>query len=41
VAQPTGSRVLTLHTSRATAFISDKISAQAGRIIELNRGEAK
>ncbi|KAK1613213.1 hypothetical protein QYE76_036886 [Lolium multiflorum] len=40
MAQPTGSRALTLHTSRAAASISDKISAQDGRIIELNRGEA-
>jgi hypothetical protein len=28
-----------LHTSRVAASISDKISAQAGRIIKLNRGE--
>jgi hypothetical protein len=38
-AQPTGSRALTLHTSRAATSISEKISAQASRIIELNRGD--
>jgi cell division septum initiation protein DivIVA len=41
MAPPTGSRALTLHTSRAAASINDKISAQAGRIIELNQGEAE
>jgi hypothetical protein len=40
VAQPTSSRALTLHTSRAAASISEKISAQTGRIIELKSGDA-
>jgi hypothetical protein len=39
VAQPTSSRTLTLHTGRAAVSISEKISAQTGRIIKLNRGE--
>jgi hypothetical protein len=39
-AQPNSSRALSLHTGRAAASISEKISVQAGRIIELNRGEA-
>ena len=40
VGQATSSRALTLHTSRAAASIGEKISAQTGRITELNRGEA-
>jgi hypothetical protein len=40
VAQPTSSRTLALHTGRAAISISEKISSQTGRIIEMNRGEA-
>ncbi|KAM0890754.1 hypothetical protein ACQ4PT_026841 [Festuca glaucescens] len=40
VAQPTGSRELTLHAGRATIAAGEKVSAQLGRIVELNRGEA-
>jgi hypothetical protein len=40
VAQPTCSQSLTLHAGRAAVAVSEKISAQTGRIIELNRGEA-
>ncbi|KAM0872708.1 hypothetical protein ACQ4PT_038528 [Festuca glaucescens] len=40
VAQPTGSRELTLHVGRAAIAAGEKVSAQLGRIVELNRGEA-
>ncbi|KAK1631593.1 hypothetical protein QYE76_005908 [Lolium multiflorum] len=40
VAQPTCSQSLTLHAGRAAVAVSEKILAQTGRIIELNRGEA-
>ncbi|KAM0901262.1 hypothetical protein ACQ4PT_020094 [Festuca glaucescens] len=40
VAQPTGSRELTLHAGRAAITAGEKVSAQLGRIVELNRGEA-
>ncbi|KAM0846564.1 hypothetical protein ACQ4PT_055585 [Festuca glaucescens] len=38
--QPTGSRELTLHAGRAAIAAGEKVSAQLGRIVELNRGEA-
>jgi hypothetical protein len=38
--QPASSQSLTLHTGRAAIAASEKVSAQLGRIIELNRGEA-
>ncbi|KAM0923582.1 hypothetical protein ACQ4PT_005451 [Festuca glaucescens] len=40
VAPPTGSRELTLHAGRAAIVAGEKVSAQLGRIVELNRGEA-
>ncbi|KAK1667036.1 hypothetical protein QYE76_055195 [Lolium multiflorum] len=40
VAQPASSHCLTLHVGQASVAISEKLSAQTGRIIELNRGEA-
>ncbi|KAM0824288.1 hypothetical protein ACQ4PT_070297 [Festuca glaucescens] len=40
VAQPTGSRELTLHAERAAIAAGEKVSTQLGRIVELNRGEA-
>ncbi|KAK1626742.1 hypothetical protein QYE76_001057 [Lolium multiflorum] len=39
-AQPTGSQALTLHAGRAAIATSEKVSAQLGRIVELNRGKA-
>ncbi|KAM0901505.1 hypothetical protein ACQ4PT_019952 [Festuca glaucescens] len=39
-AQPTGSQALTLHAGRAAIAAGEKVSAQLGRIVELNRGEA-
>ena len=40
MAPPTGSRELTLHAGRAAIVAGEKVSAQLGRIVELNRGEA-
>ncbi|KAK1692120.1 hypothetical protein QYE76_008817 [Lolium multiflorum] len=40
VAQPASSQSLALHTGRAAVAVSEKVSAQTGRIIELNRGAA-
>ncbi|KAM0925105.1 hypothetical protein ACQ4PT_004397 [Festuca glaucescens] len=40
VAQPAGSRELTLHVGRTAIAVGEKVSAQLGRIVELNRGEA-
>ncbi|KAK1695347.1 hypothetical protein QYE76_012044 [Lolium multiflorum] len=40
VAQPASSQSLTLHVGRVAVAVSEKISAQTGRIIELNRGAA-
>ncbi|KAM0910872.1 hypothetical protein ACQ4PT_013877 [Festuca glaucescens] len=40
VAQPTGSRELTLHAGHAAIAAGEKVSAQLGQIVELNRGEA-
>jgi hypothetical protein len=37
---PESSQSLTLHAGRAAVTISEKVSAQTGRIIELNRGTA-
>ncbi|KAM0929126.1 hypothetical protein ACQ4PT_001831 [Festuca glaucescens] len=39
-AQPTSSQALTLHAGRAAIAAGEKVSAQLGRIVELNRGEA-
>jgi hypothetical protein len=40
VAQPASSQSLTLHAGRAAVAVSERISAQIGRIVELNRGAA-
>jgi hypothetical protein len=39
-AQPTVSQALTLHAERAAIAAGEKVSAQLGRIVELNRGKA-
>ena len=38
--QPTITQALTLHAGRAARDAEEKVSAQLGRIIELNRGDA-
>jgi hypothetical protein len=40
VAQPASSQSLTLHVGQDVVAVSEKISAQIGRIFELNRGRA-
>jgi hypothetical protein len=42
LAQATGSqaRALVLHAGRAAITAGEKVSAQLGRIVELNRGDA-
>ena len=40
VTSPASSQHLALHAGRAAVAISEKVSAQTGRIIELNRGAA-
>jgi hypothetical protein len=37
LASPTSSQAITLHTSRAAAFIGDKLMLQLGRITESSR----
>jgi hypothetical protein len=39
--QPTITQALTLHVGRAAIAAGEEVSAQLGRIIELNRGDAK